>query len=65
MDANCKVKLIYDTRDGGTRPRGRPKQLNLDEDLRELEVNNCREKVRNRDEWRQIVSAAKSHMGLE
>lgn len=47
----------------GKRPRGRPRKRWLDtveEDLKKIGVREWRTLVHNREEWRQIVMAAKT-----
>jgi len=50
-----------------TRRRGRPKMRWLDDvstDLREMGINERRDRARDRGAWRRIVKEAKAHPGL-
>jgi hypothetical protein len=50
-----------------TRRRGRPKMRWLDDlsmDLRNMGVNEWRNRARNRGAWRHIVEEVKAHLGL-
>jgi len=50
-----------------TRRVGRPKIRWLEDviaDLRRMGISGWMEKVRNRDQWRQIIEEAKAHTGL-
>ena len=50
-----------------TRRRGRPKIRWLDDvfmDLRKMDVNEWRDRARNRETWRRIVEEVKVHPGL-
>jgi hypothetical protein len=49
------------------RRRGRPKTRWLDDvstDLRKMEINEWRDRTRDREAWRRIVMEAKAHPGL-
>jgi hypothetical protein len=49
------------------RKRDRSKVRWLDdvqEDLREMEIEGCRRKAQDRDQWRRIAQEAKAHVGL-
>jgi hypothetical protein len=50
-----------------TRRRGRPKMRwveDVSRDLIKMEVNEWRDRARNRETWRHIVKEAKAHPGL-
>jgi hypothetical protein len=49
------------------RKRGRPKDrwlYDVQEDLREMEIEEWRRKFQDRDQWRRIAQEAKAHVGL-
>jgi hypothetical protein len=49
------------------RKMGRPKVRWLDdvqEDLSEMEIEGCRRKAQDRDQWRRIAQEAKAYVGL-
>jgi hypothetical protein len=56
------VRAVLEWRPMGKRPRGRPRKRWLDtvEDLKKIGVREWRTSVSNREEWRQIVMAAKT-----
>jgi hypothetical protein len=47
--------------------QGRPRMRWLEEvgnDLKRMKVTGCKEKMRNREQWRLVVEEAKAHPGL-
>jgi len=57
------VRTVLEWRPTGKRPRGRPRNRWLDtveEDLKKIGVREWRTLIHNREEWRQIVMAAKT-----
>lgn len=61
------LKRITDWKPFGNRKRGRPKirwEDQVKEDLKRMRINNWREKIKERKEWKKIVERAKSHQEL-
>lgn len=68
MADNRETKTAYTKMLNGRRPRGRPRRRwrdNVQADLQTLKVTNWKDKVKNRDEWRHVISAAKNLKGSE
>jgi hypothetical protein len=66
QDTAIPKKMLYG-RLYATRRRGRPNMRWLEDvsrDLREMVVNEWRDRARNRETWRHIVKEAKAHPGL-
>ncbi|XP_060518457.1 uncharacterized protein LOC132697179 [Cylas formicarius] len=58
---------IWEENPAGKRPLGRPRlrwRDNIEEDVKILGVRNWKEVVLDRDRWRRVVDAAKTHEGL-
>ena len=61
------INMVWNQNPTGTRPLGRPRlrwRDNIIKDLQTMNVNNWREAMMDRDQWRQIVFAARTHPGL-
>ena len=61
------IKRIWEENPRGKRPLGRPRlrwRDNIRDDMNILGVQNWREAMLDRDRWRRIINAAKTHEGL-
>ena len=61
------VKSIYKWKQHATRPKGRPRLRwddDVRDDLREMGVNNWKQKAQERKPWREINEQAKTHKEL-
>jgi len=66
QDTAIPKKVLY-RKLHATRRKGRPKMRWLDDvstDLRNMRINEWRDRARNREAWRRIVKEAKAHPGL-
>ena len=67
MDVSRGPKLLLNGVVQGKRKKGRPRRRWMDcvqDDLRELQVDNWQAKAANRPEWKRVVEEAKVHRGL-
>jgi hypothetical protein len=67
MEDSRMPKRVMTEKTYTRRKRGRPKVRWLDdvqEDLREVEIEGWRRKARDRDQWRRIAQEAKAHLRL-
>jgi hypothetical protein len=67
QDTAIPKKMLYG-KPYSKRRRGRPKTRWLDDvstDLRKMEINERRDRARDREVWRRIVMEAKAHPGPE
>jgi hypothetical protein len=67
MEDSRMFKRVMREKTYTRRKRGRPKVRWLDdvqEDLREMEIEGWRRKVLDRDQWRRIAQEVKAHVGL-
>jgi hypothetical protein len=67
MDTTRTVKILTEWEPCSSRAVGRPRLRWLDqveEDLKEMKVRNCREKCKERRLWNEIVKQAKTYIRL-
>jgi hypothetical protein len=67
MEDSKKPKRVMREKNYTRKKRGRPKVRWLDdvqENLREMEIEGWRRKAQDRDQWRRIAQEVKAHLGL-
>jgi len=67
MNNDRTIKKIFNVKPDGVRGVGRPKlrwEESADQDMRILEVKNCKKVALNRDEWTKLLKKARAHHGL-
>jgi hypothetical protein len=67
MDSQRTVQKVFNSKPYGSRKIGRFKlrwEDGLLQDIRALDIRNCRDMVMRREEWQRLLWKAKPHVGL-